>query len=81
MVHFGDLPAATGEWECMECGYVEEGVQVRRPKECPECGAPSSAFEFFSYEDDDDAAWDSEEDDAYEAGDDENDEELEDDEY
>jgi hypothetical protein len=47
-----DLAGVTGEWECMECGYVEEGVEARRPKKCPECGAPASALEFFSDEDD-----------------------------
>ena len=40
----------TGEWECMECGYIEEGVRPRRPKACPECGAPANAMEFFPYE-------------------------------
>ena len=48
-----NVPAATGEWECMECGYIEEGVQTRRPKECPECGAPGTAFEYFASDDDD----------------------------
>lgn len=43
--------AITGEWECMECGYIEEGSQARRPARCPECGAPANALEFFSYED------------------------------
>ena len=46
------LAGVTGEWECMECGYVEEGAKARRPKKCPECGAPASALEFFSDEDD-----------------------------
>ena len=56
-----NVPAATGEWECMECGYIEEGVQTRRPKECPECGAPGTAFEYFaSDDDDDDDGWDDE---------------------
>ena len=53
-----NVPAATGEWECMECGYIEEGVQTRRPKECPECGAPGTAFEYFASDDDDE--WDDE---------------------
>jgi hypothetical protein len=48
-----ELADVTGEWECMECGYVQEGVEGRRPKKCPECDAPASALEFFS--DDDDA--------------------------
>ena len=55
-----NVPAATGEWECMECGYIEEGVQTRRPKECPECGAPGTAFEYFASDDDDDDGWDDE---------------------
>jgi hypothetical protein len=65
------VPAATGEWECMECGHVEEGVQAKRPRECPECGAPGTAFEFFAYDDGDEEDWDaddegSEDDDEYE---------------
>ena len=44
-----------GEWECMECGFIEEGVSNRRPKRCPECNGPASAFEFFEYEEED---WD-----------------------
>jgi hypothetical protein len=47
-----ELPGVTGEWECMECGYVEAGVEGRRPKNCPECDAPASALEFFSDEED-----------------------------
>ncbi len=46
-------PPETGEWECMECGYIEEGSEARRPKECPECGAPASALEFFRADDGD----------------------------
>jgi hypothetical protein len=42
----------------MECGHVEEGVQAKRPRECPECGAPTTAFEFFAY-DDTEEEWDS----------------------
>lgn len=57
MAQLSSEPAAPGEWECMECGYVEEGTQARRPEECPECGAPGTAFEFFANEDDE---WDSE---------------------
>jgi hypothetical protein len=57
MDQFDSVPAATGEWECMECGYVEEGTQTRRPKECPECSAPGTAFEFFANDDEDDE-WD-----------------------
>jgi hypothetical protein len=53
MVRFGgELTPVTGEWECMECGYIEEGVEGRRPKQCPECEAPASALEFFPDEDD-----------------------------
>lgn len=62
MVQPEDVPAATGEWECMECGYVEEGTQTRRPKECPECGAPATAFEFFALDEDEDDDWDDEDD-------------------
>ncbi len=57
MVQSGNVSPATGEWECVECGYVEEGVQRRKPKECPECGAPGTAFEFFAYDEDDDDEW------------------------
>ncbi len=49
--------AATGEWECMECGYIEAGVKTKRPKVCPDCGAPSQALEFFPYEDEDEGDW------------------------
>jgi hypothetical protein len=54
-----ELTGAAGEWECMECGYIEEGVERRRPKQCPECDAPASALEFFPDEDDADVdrAW------------------------
>jgi hypothetical protein len=47
-----ELVGVTGEWECMECGYIEEGFEGRRPKKCPECDAPASALEFFSGEED-----------------------------
>ena len=69
---------AAGEWECMECGYIEEGVPGRRPPKCPECNAPASALEFFSYEDDTD--WDQDQD---EEGDveDEQDEDYDEDDY
>jgi hypothetical protein len=46
------LAGVAGEWECMECGYVEQGVEGRRPKKCPECDAPASALEFFSDQED-----------------------------
>ena len=39
-----------GEWECMECGYIAPGQ--RRPDHCPECDAPTEAFEYFEYEED-----------------------------
>jgi hypothetical protein len=47
----------SGEWECMECGYVEAGVKTKRPRACPECGAPDQALEFFPYGDDDEEDW------------------------
>lgn len=57
MVQASSVSVATGEWECAECGYVEEGLRGRRPAECPECGAPSAAFDFYAFEDADEAAW------------------------
>ncbi len=48
--------AHSGEWECMECGYVEQGVMPKRPKVCPDCGAPAQALEFFP-SGDDEPAW------------------------
>ncbi len=56
MLQSKGTPAATGEWECMECGYIEEGTELERPAKCPECNATSDAFEFFSY---DEEEWDS----------------------
>jgi len=50
------LVGVTGEWECMECGYIQVGVEGRRPMKCPECDAPASALEFFP--DGDDAGFD-----------------------
>lgn len=44
--------AYTGEWECMECGYIEAGVVSKRHRACPNCGAPAQALEFFPYEGD-----------------------------
>ncbi len=61
MMPLGSSPDVTGEWECMECGYVEEGAETRRPTKCPECGAPATALEFFSYGDEE-QDWDSDED-------------------
>ncbi len=52
MITPGSTPKS-GEWECMECGYIEEGVRARRPAVCFECGAPEKALEFFPYEKDD----------------------------
>ena len=40
-------PAITGEWECMECGFIEKGVEARRPPQCRECSASARALEFF----------------------------------
>ena len=40
-------PAITGEWECMECGYIEKGIESRRPPQCRECSASARALEFF----------------------------------
>lgn len=45
----------SGEWECMECGYIEAGAKNQRPQVCPDCGASSEALEFFPYEDEDEA--------------------------
>lgn len=50
-----DVEVLEGEWECMDCGYIEEGASNRRPKRCPECNAPGTVFEFFEYEEED---WD-----------------------
>jgi hypothetical protein len=52
MTQHGKALEITGEWECMECGYIEEGNEAQRPPKCPECGAPASALEFFSEEED-----------------------------
>jgi len=60
----GTTASADGEWECMECGYVIEGSRARRPAQCPDCGAPAEALEFFSDSDDDDA-WEDQSDDLY----------------
>lgn len=50
-------PAVTGEWECKECGYIVEGIESRRPASCPECEAPATALEFFSYDDPEEEEW------------------------
>ena len=39
-----------GEWECMECGYIALGQKWF--DHCPECDAPTEAFEYFEYEED-----------------------------
>ncbi len=54
MIPLNKASAGAGEWECMECGSIEEGTKSRRPAKCPECGAPPSSLEFFSYEDEED---------------------------
>ncbi len=54
MIPLSKEAAGAGEWECMECGSIEEGTKSRRPAKCPECGAPPSSLEFFSYEDEED---------------------------
>ena len=73
-MQFKKAPVVTGEWECMECGYIEEGTESKRPRKCPECNAPANALEFFSYNGDADADWPREdEDDEF---DDEEDEEV-----
>ena len=67
MLMFDRTPKITGEWECMECGYIEEGIRARRPAVCFECGAPKNALEFFSYETQDTAGeedWDADDLDA-----------------
>ena len=63
MLQSNRAPAATGEWECMECGYIEEGSETARPAKCPECNAASDAFEFFSYDEEEEWEGDAEEDD------------------
>lgn len=60
MIRIDDGALTNGEWECMECGYIEDGVKARRPKKCPECGAPAEAFDFFSDEGLDEGDWNSE---------------------
>ncbi len=57
MLQSNKSPAATGEWECMECGCIVEGVKAQRPQGCPDGGAPGQALEFFPFGDDDEADW------------------------
>ena len=66
MARFDGIPLVTGEWECMECGFIEEGTESRRPKACPECEAPASALEFFPYDEDKRDQGSLDEDDDYE---------------
>ena len=43
------------EWECLECGYVEDGP--RAPLHCPDCGASRNQFkraELLEEDEDDD---------------------------
>jgi hypothetical protein len=69
---------ATGEWECMECGYIEKGVETRKPKKCPECDAPASALEFFSCDEEaDDWEEDEDEDEDEDESEDEDNDEVE----
>ena len=73
MLQSNQTPAATGEWECMECNHILEGTALQRPARCPECNAGPEAFEFFSYEDEE---WEG---DVEEEEDDEDEEDLKDD--
>ena len=70
MVQSSKAPTLTGEWECTECGYTEEGIETQRPAKCPECDASADALEFYTNEDDD----------SYESDEDLDDEDLEDEE-
>ncbi len=46
-------------WECIECGYEQEGF---RPKKCPECGAGPDMFDLYEYDDDEwEEDWEDEE--------------------
>jgi hypothetical protein len=72
MLQSNQTPAATGEWECMECNHILEGTAQERPARCPECNAGPEAFEFFTYEDEE---WEGE---VEEEEVDEDDEDLED---
>jgi predicted nucleic acid-binding Zn-ribbon protein len=60
MIPLSKESAGAGEWECMECGAIEEGAKSRRPAKCPECGAPANSLEFFSYEEEEEE-WEDEE--------------------
>jgi len=39
---------AAKEWECGECGYIHR--EIKAPRRCPHCGAPSDAFEAYEYD-------------------------------
>lgn len=82
MTQIAQSTPPTGEWECTECGYIEEGVESRRPKQCPECEAPAAALEFFPYDDSEDS-WGRGDDDKDELDEDElaEDDEASEDEY
>jgi hypothetical protein len=56
MVQPNKAYTVTGEWECAECGYTEEGTEFERPLRCPECNSGPEAFKFTSYEEEE---WDS----------------------
>lgn len=58
------------EWECLDCGYVEEGN--RPPLRCPECGSARNHFQRIDLMEED-------EDEALDALDDDYDEEDEED--
>lgn len=71
----------TGEWECDECGYTRRGILRSRPLRCPECGASSDSFSFWSDDDEDvddedvddedeDEDWEEDEDEDWEDDDD-----------
>ncbi len=74
MSRVAETQVLDGEWECMDCGYIEEGSSNRRPKVCPECNSSGEVFEFFEFEevddldedlyDDDDDSWDGDDDDS-----------------
>lgn len=67
-------PAVSGEWECMECGYIEQGLESRRPIACRECHASARALEFFPTDDEWEKNAEDDADDDLEAGDFETDE-------
>ena len=36
MIPLNKEAAGAGEWECTECGSIEEGAKSRRPAKCPQ---------------------------------------------